>query len=411
MSNIFITDIVGTIGIPGNDVQLASATAALDGLLSGVANLTYDRVLAWVEDQAGPDGSEGVRTLNCMVEKFTYLGDECPSEANVDAAGTAIEAALEGDPSITSIGQQQYHLFQTGAYFWWQRDSAGGFLYPTISTDDIAVGGHVAPKGKWFDDGDLVLGDSTMTGAERLRVAAGGVRVEKSDAGAVPGIYVQAYSSHPVGQPAALLDVDVNSIGLDIDSEATSKPLINLQALNANTRGDIAFGTARTADAVSPFEGDLWYNSTDNYYRYYDGAATQTLARLTDLTVFGNNRANAASDALSSTSSTAYQQKLRLSVASVPAGTYRIGVSFLWSYSNAARNFDAQVQVDDTTTIWYMYVGPARGSATERIPASGFAYVTFGSSGNHDIDLDYRASNVVDTAYIILAKLEFWRTS
>ena len=54
MSNIFITDIVGTIGIPGTDAQLATATATLDGLLSGVANLTYDRALAWVEDQGGP---------------------------------------------------------------------------------------------------------------------------------------------------------------------------------------------------------------------------------------------------------------------------------------------------------------------------------------------------------------------
>lgn len=411
MSNIFITDIVGTIGIPSNDIQLATATSTLDGLLSGVANLTYDRVLAWVEDQAGPNGAEGIRTLNCMVEKFTYIGDECPSEANVDALGAAVEAALEGDPSITSIGQQQYHLFQAGAYFLWQRDAAGGFLYPTITTDDIAVGGHVAPAGKWFDDGDLVLGDSTMAGTERLRVVAGGVRVEKSDSGAVPGIYVVASGSHPAAQQAVYVNVSVNSIGLDINSSASSKPLINLTPTNANTRGDIAFGTARTSDPISPFEGDLWYNSTDNYYRYYDGAATQTLARLLDIGVFGNNAANAASDATSSTNSTTYQQKLRLSVTSIPAGTYRISWSFLWAYTSAFTNFDARVQVDDTTTIWRMLQEPKDTSNTQRHPASGFAYVTFGSSGNHDIDLDYRSSIFVATAYIATVKIEFWRVS
>jgi hypothetical protein len=271
MSNIFITDIVGSIGIPGNDAQLASATTTFDGLLSGVANLTYDRVLGWVEDQAGPDGAEGVRTLNCLVEKFTYLTQECPSETQVDTLGAAIEAALEADATITTVGEQQYHLFQAGAYFLWNRDAAGGFLYPNTTTDDVAVGGHVAPQGKWFDDGDLVLGGDTMAGDERLRVIDGGARVEKSDGSSENGLYVQVSGSHPAAQQAALLDVDVNSIGLDIDSEATSKALINLQPINANTRGDIAFGVTRTADPLSPSEGDVWYNSTLHCLRWYDG--------------------------------------------------------------------------------------------------------------------------------------------
>jgi hypothetical protein len=170
MSNVFITDVVGTIGIPGSDAQLASATSTFDGILSAVANLTYDRVLAWVEDQGGPDGAEGTRTLNCMVEKITYLTQECPSEAQIDTMTAAIEAALEADASITSIGEQQCHLFQAGAYFLWNRDVAGGFVYPNTTTDDIVVGGHVAPNGKWFDDGDLVLGDDSMDGTEVLRV-------------------------------------------------------------------------------------------------------------------------------------------------------------------------------------------------------------------------------------------------
>lgn len=172
MSNIFITDIIGsgTYAVPGADASLAAATAGLETLLSGVANLTYDRVLAWVEDQEGPDGAEGVRTLNCLIEKFTYLTKECPSEAEVDALGAAIEAALEADASITSVSQQQFHIFQAGAYFLWNRDAAGGFLYPNTTTDDVAVGGHVSPAGKWFNDGDMVLGDDSMSGTERLLV-------------------------------------------------------------------------------------------------------------------------------------------------------------------------------------------------------------------------------------------------
>lgn len=277
MSNIFITDIVGSIGIPSNDTQLASATSTFDSILSGVANLTYDRVLGWVEDQAGPGGAEGTRTLNCMVEKFTYLTQECPSETQVDTLGAAIETALEADPSITTIDEQQYHLFQTGAYFLWQRDAAGGFLYPATTTDDVAVGGHVSPAGKWFDDGDLVLGTDVMSGTERLRVVDGGARIEKSDSSAGNALFVQVSGSHPAAQQAALLDVDVNSIGLDIDSEASSKALVNLQPLVTNTRGDIAFGTVRTSNPVSPNEGDVWYNATNHCLTYYDGTYDRCL--------------------------------------------------------------------------------------------------------------------------------------
>jgi hypothetical protein len=172
MSNIFITDIVGsgTYAIPTNDSELAAATAGLNTILSGVANLDYDRVLAWVEDTGGPDGAEGVRSLNCLIEKFTYLTDECPSESEVDTMTAAIESALEADANITSIGIQHVHIFQAGDFFLWSRDSSSGFLYPTTITDDIAVGGHASPNGKWFDDGDLVLGAAAMSGTEKLRV-------------------------------------------------------------------------------------------------------------------------------------------------------------------------------------------------------------------------------------------------
>jgi len=248
MSNIFITNIAGSIGIPNDDAQLASATSTLDALLSGVAGLDYDRLLAWVEDFGGPDGAEGPRSLNCMVEKFTFLGKECPSESETDTMTTLIESTLEASASIDTIGVQQVNIFQTGAYFLWNRDSVGGFLYPNVATDDVAVGPFASPNAKWFSEGDLVLGDDTMAGSERLRV---------------------------LGQ--TLMDQDSDERALLIDSEATSEPLIEFAPILANTRGDIAFGTVRTADPASPSEGDFWYNSTDNRFRFNDGSNPITL--------------------------------------------------------------------------------------------------------------------------------------
>ena len=215
MSNIFITEIVGasTYAIPTNDAELAAATAGFNTILSGVANLAYDRVLAWVEDAGGPDGAEGVRSLNCLVEKFTYLAKECPDESQVDTMTAAIEAALEADVNITSIGQQQVHIFQAGAYFLWNRDAAGGFLYPTTTTDDVAVGGHVAPTGKWFDDGDLVLGAAAMSGAEKLRVV-GSQRIDTNgqllivDSATIPPLNLTERSAAPAAPNAGDIYVD-----------------------------------------------------------------------------------------------------------------------------------------------------------------------------------------------------------
>jgi hypothetical protein len=247
MSNIFITDIIGQndFAVPDTDAKLATATVELDALLTTVAGLVYDRALAWVETQAG---AGAFRTLNCLIEKFYYNGEECPDATEVVTMTAAIKAKLEGDADITSIADQQVHIFQAGAYHLWQRDAAGGFLYPNTITDDVAVGGHVAPTGKWFDDGDLVLGGNTMVGTEKLLVIG-----------------------------SQLIDQNGNGYGLDIDSEATGQPLINLQSILANTRGDVAFGTARTADPGAPLEGDLWYESTDNRFRYRDGTYDLTL--------------------------------------------------------------------------------------------------------------------------------------
>jgi hypothetical protein len=176
MSNIFIEDIVGQndFAVPASDGALGTATTELDSLLSGVANLAYDRVLAWVETTSG---AGAFRTLNCVVEKFEYSGEECPDATETQTMTAAIKSTLEGDADITSIGQQQVHILTAGPYFSWDRDAAGGFLYPAITTDDVVVGGESSPQGKWFQDGDMVLGAAAMSGTEKLRVV-GSERLE-----------------------------------------------------------------------------------------------------------------------------------------------------------------------------------------------------------------------------------------
>jgi hypothetical protein len=78
-----------------------------------------------------------------------------------------------------------------------------------------------------------------------------------------PGAQFETLSS-----TAALINTfinqDANGVGLFIDSEATSEPLISLSPLaTTNTRGDIAFGINRLVDPSGPSSGDLWFNFLD----------------------------------------------------------------------------------------------------------------------------------------------------
>jgi hypothetical protein len=93
-----------------------------------------------------------------MVEKFEYGGEENPLPGNLNALALAIEAKLEGDPDIATIGVQYFSLFEAGAYFMWQRNSVGGFLYPTTTTD------YLRAVGMKFDDQATVPGGAPGAG-------------------------------------------------------------------------------------------------------------------------------------------------------------------------------------------------------------------------------------------------------
>jgi hypothetical protein len=265
MSNNFITDIIGTgtYAVPASDAALASATTGFDGILSGVANLAYDRVLAWVEDQGGPGGAEGVRTLNCLIEKFTYSGEECPDETEIDTMTAAIEAALEADANITSVDQQQCHLFQAGAYFLWNRDSSG-FLYPNTPTDDVTVGPFAASTGRWFDDGDLVLGGNTMSGAEVLRVI-GDERLEggllQTEASAVP-------IAPAAGEGTWWIKDDTPNVPYFTDDAGVDHPLLYADTPGVGFRNSEWGGNADYVPIVSTswtILGNLQFEGTDTW--------------------------------------------------------------------------------------------------------------------------------------------------
>ena len=126
--------------------------------------------------------------------------------------------------------------------------------------------------------------------------------------------------------------------------------------------------------------------------------------------VFGSYNTNSNSETLSTTTSTSWQQKLRLTTPSLTAGTYRVGWYYEWYYTSASSNFQAQVQIDDTTTIMSHVQEPQDAATSQSLIGSGF-YIGAFTSGAHNIDLDYRSSSGFATAGIKNVRLEFWRIS
>lgn len=123
--------------------------------------------------------------------------------------------------------------------------------------------------------------------------------------------------------------------------------------------------------------------------------------------LFGSDFQEASDDTESSTTSTSYQQKLRLTTGSIATGKYRIGWYYEWQYDSIVNGILARIQINDSITIMEQRQDPQDPGSDQWHPASGFKYTTL--SGAENIDLDYAASG--NTVFIRRARIETWRVS
>ena len=125
MGKIYISDIVGVgvFAVPSTDAALQLASAGINNKLlvePGVDGLTYTIANAFVKDSVNADGSEGDRTLNCIIDGFTYDGPyTLLSELETDTLLEAIVTALEFVPGgeitglITDVGVIRVDMWGT----------------------------------------------------------------------------------------------------------------------------------------------------------------------------------------------------------------------------------------------------------------------------------------------------------
>jgi hypothetical protein len=126
--------------------------------------------------------------------------------------------------------------------------------------------------------------------------------------------------------------------------------------------------------------------------------------------IFGSEYHYAESLTESSTTVGSYQEKLKLTTGSIPAGDYKI----TWSaeVKTSDKDMRYQCQLDDTIKINVGDHSDWDDGVTDDsyyIPVGGFAKVTL-TSGVHTIDIDYHDQGG-GTAYIEEARIEIYRVS
>jgi len=127
---------------------------------------------------------------------------------------------------------------------------------------------------------------------------------------------------------------------------------------------------------------------------------------VTIVPIFGSEFQEISSEAESSTTSSTYQQKLRMTTTNLPAGKYRIGWYFETRQSNDADAVEVQVDLNEGTIIANVEHEP--DDARDIWADNGFTHQNI--SGVNTIDIDWRQQRG-STAYIRRARLELWRVS
>ena len=118
--------------------------------------------------------------------------------------------------------------------------------------------------------------------------------------------------------------------------------------------------------------------------------------------VFGSEFQEESSEGESSTTSSSYQQKLRLTTGSLPSGVYRIG--WYAEIDGQTDPMDMQVELNDTDQIGF---NDYDSSLSDYINCSGFYIDTL--SGVNTVDIDWREGG--GEGLIRRARLEIWRIS
>jgi hypothetical protein len=170
-------------------------------------------------------------------------------------------------------------------------------------------------------------------------------------------------------------------------------------------------GPAGSGGTINVYNGGASVSGTPFEVINLIGAldAADAGGEVVDVTLFGANNQHAESEGESSTTSALWQQKLRLTTPSLPAGDYRIGWSFEYSTMDQNAKYKFRVRLDDTTDFMDILVATTKDYSEGCWFHDGGMKVSTLTAGIHFVDIDY--ASIGQTTYIRRARLEIWRVA
>lgn len=163
------------------------------------------------------------------------------------------------------------------------------------------------------------------------------------------------------------------------------------------------------------------HNHDDRYsptWHNHDGLyVTQSqIQNLINTSKFGQNYKYAENSSVSTTTSSNWQEKLRLNVNINEWGRYRIGYSYNWNGNSISRDFMSQVYCIETGVEIGVHQQEPKDSAgtfgstgsNQKHLTSGFRIIDL-NPGNYNFILNYTTSESKYHASIWNVRMEFWR--
>lgn len=220
------------------------------------------------------------------------------------------------------------------------------------------------------------------------------------------GFSVQKAGTTIVSLATALNFTESGNTTVTITNSGGGVASVNINSVAANQNLFETIAVTGQSSVVADNPNDILTLVAGTNISITTNAATDTIT-INNTNIFGTEFQQAVSDAVSTSNSTTYVNKLTMTTTSLPLGTYR--VSWRAETQSAATNnsVDARIQLNATTDLgsriqeaqdvrdWYNF--------------SGFVYLSL--SGINTFNMDYRSNPAASNMSIRRARIELWRVT
>jgi hypothetical protein len=315
-----------------------------------------------------------------------HVGTPCPETGDpymrIDGT-TAFTAPVSGqDPTLDNHLATKLYTDSASANALTQAVAADAVVLSSAESYSDAASANALVQANAYTDTQIVSVSAAADAADNATLASANTYSDQASANAL----VQAEAYADAGDTATLASANTYS------DQASANALVQALAADKDTFLEL---TDTPADYSGKGTQLVRVNAGETALEFAPSGTGGVAALDTEY---------ATSEGVSSTNSTTYQQKLRLTTSNLAAGTYMI--QYNWEFNGDNNHGWSRAQLNDTTDL---AEDRYDSSQIEYIIISGFAIQSL--SGVNTIDIDFRANIGGDTMLIRRARIALWRIS